>query len=123
VFSFANNINTHEGGSHLTGFKSALTRTLNDYARANGLLKEKDDNLEGDDVREGLAAVLSVKLREPQFEGQTKTKLGNPWVRSRPANGQPEARRVPGEPNGRAPDHPKRSTRRARGRRRGRRAS
>ena len=80
VFSFANNINTHEGGSHLTGFKSALTRTLNDYARANGLLKEKDDNLEGDDVREGLAAVLSVKLREPQFEGQTKTKLGNPWV-------------------------------------------
>ena len=80
VFSFANNINTHEGGSHLTGFKSALTRTLNDYARANGLLKEKDDNLEGEDVREGLAAVLSVKLREPQFEGQTKTKLGNPWV-------------------------------------------
>jgi DNA gyrase subunit B len=80
VFSFANNINTHEGGSHLTGFKSALTRTINDYARANGLLKEKEDNLEGEDVREGLAAVLSVKLREPQFEGQTKTKLGNPWV-------------------------------------------
>src|SRR5262245_47276435 len=65
VFSFANNINTHEGGSHLTGFKSALTRTLNDYARANGLLKEKEDNLEGEDVREGLAAVISVKLREP----------------------------------------------------------
>jgi DNA gyrase subunit B len=81
VFSFANNINTHEGGAHLSGFKSALTRTLNDYARRNGLLKEKEENLEGEDVREGLAAVLSVKLREPQFEGQTKTKLGNPWVR------------------------------------------
>jgi DNA gyrase subunit B len=81
VFSFANNINTHEGGAHLSGFKSALTRTLNDYARKNSLLKEKEENLEGEDVREGLAAVLSVKLREPQFEGQTKTKLGNPWVR------------------------------------------
>jgi DNA gyrase subunit B len=80
VFSFANNINTHEGGSHLTGFKSALTATLNKYARDKGLLKEKEDNLEGEDVREGLAAVISVKLREPQFEGQTKTKLGNPWV-------------------------------------------
>src|SRR5918911_1124046 len=81
VFSFANNINTHEGGSHLSGFKAALTRTLNDYARRNGLLKEKEENLEGEDVREGLAAVISVKLREPQFEGQTKTKLGNAWVR------------------------------------------
>jgi DNA gyrase subunit B len=81
VFTFANNINTTEGGSHLSGFKSALTRTLNDYARAKALLKEKEDNLEGEDVREGLAAVLSVKLRDPQFEGQTKTKLGNPWVR------------------------------------------
>jgi DNA gyrase subunit B len=80
VFSFANNINTHEGGSHLTGFKSALTATLNKYARDKGLLKEKEDNLEGEDVREGLAAILSVKLREPQFEGQTKTKLGNPWM-------------------------------------------
>ncbi len=80
VFSFANNINTHEGGSHLTGFKSALTTTLNRYARDNGLLKDKEVNLEGEDVREGLAAVISVKLREPQFEGQTKTKLGNPWV-------------------------------------------
>jgi DNA gyrase subunit B len=80
VFSFANNINTHEGGSHLTGFKSALTATLNRYAREKGLLKEKEDNLDGEDVREGLAAVISVKLREPQFEGQTKTKLGNPWV-------------------------------------------
>ena len=81
VFSFANNINTTEGGSHLSGFKGALTRTLNDYARAKNLLKEKEDNLDGEDVREGLAAVLSVKLPDPQFEGQTKTKLGNPWVR------------------------------------------
>jgi DNA gyrase subunit B len=81
VFSFANNINTHEGGSHLSGFNAALTRTLNKYARDKGLLKEKEDNLEGEDVREGLAAVISVKLQEPQFEGQTKTKLGNPWVR------------------------------------------
>ena len=80
VFSFANNINTHEGGSHLSGFRSALTRTLNAYARQKGLLKEKDENLTGDDVREGLTAVISVKLREPQFEGQTKTKLGNPQV-------------------------------------------
>jgi DNA gyrase subunit B len=81
VFSFANNINTHEGGSHLSGFKAALTRTLNDYARSKGLLKEKEENLDGEDVREGLAAVISVKLTDPQFEGQTKTKLGNPWVR------------------------------------------
>jgi DNA gyrase subunit B len=80
VFSFANNINTHEGGSHLSGFRAALTRTLNAYARQKGLLKEKDENLSGDDVREGLTAVISVKLREPQFEGQTKTKLGNPPV-------------------------------------------
>jgi DNA gyrase subunit B len=80
VFSFANNINTQEGGSHLTGFRSALTATVNKYARDKGLLKEKEDNLEGEDVREGLAAVISVKLSEPQFEGQTKTKLGNAWV-------------------------------------------
>jgi DNA gyrase subunit B len=80
VFSFANNINTHEGGSHLSGFRSALTSTINKYARDKGLLKEKEDNLEGEDVREGLAAVISVKLQDPQFEGQTKTKLGNPWV-------------------------------------------
>jgi DNA gyrase subunit B len=80
VFSFANNINTHEGGSHLSGFRSALTRTLNAYARNKGLLKEKDENLSGDDVREGLTAVISVKLADPQFEGQTKTKLGNPPV-------------------------------------------
>src|SRR5471032_3266418 len=80
VFSFANNINTHEGGSHMSGFRSALTSTMNKYARDKGVLKEKEDNLEGEDVREGLAAVISVKLAEPQFEGQTKTKLGNPWV-------------------------------------------
>jgi DNA gyrase subunit B len=81
IFSFANNINTHEGGSHLSGFRSALTRTLNAYARNKGLLKEKDDNLGGEDVREGLTAVISVKLHDPQFEGQTKTKLGNPPIR------------------------------------------
>jgi DNA gyrase subunit B len=80
VFSFANNINTHEGGSHLSGFRSALTRTLNAYARGKGVLKEKDENLTGDDVREGLTAVISVKLADPQFEGQTKTKLGNPPI-------------------------------------------
>jgi DNA gyrase subunit B len=80
VFSFANNINTTEGGTHLSGFKAALTGTLNRYAREKGLLKEKEENLEGEDVREGLAAVISVKLRNPQFEGQTKTKLGNPPV-------------------------------------------
>jgi len=80
IFSFANNINTHEGGSHLSGFRSALTRTLNRYAREKGLLKDKDDNLAGEDVREGLTAVISAKLRDPQFEGQTKTKLGNPGM-------------------------------------------
>jgi DNA gyrase subunit B len=80
VFSFANNINTTEGGTHLQGFRSALTRTLNQYARQEGLLKEKEENLEGEDTREGLAAVISVKLRNPQFEGQTKTKLGNPGI-------------------------------------------
>src|SRR5258705_10893796 len=80
VHSFANNINTREGGSHLSGFRSALTRTLNKYARDHGLLKEKEDNLSGEDVREGLTAVISVKLRDPQFEGQTKTKLGTPGM-------------------------------------------
>src|SRR3954470_13825989 len=80
VFSFANNINTHEGGSHMSGFRSALTRTLNRYAREKGLLKEKDENLTGEDIREGLTAVISVKLSDPQFEGQTKTKLGNPGM-------------------------------------------
>jgi DNA gyrase subunit B len=82
VFTFANNINTTEGGTHLSGFRAALTGTLNKYARAQSLLKEKEDNLEGDDVREGLAAVISVKLLNPQFEGQTKAKLGNPPVES-----------------------------------------
>jgi DNA gyrase subunit B len=81
VYTFANNINTHEGGTHLSGFKAALTGTLNRYARQLQLLKEKEENLDGEDVREGLAAIISVKLREPQFEGQTKTKLGNPGVR------------------------------------------
>jgi len=80
--SFANNIHTPEGGMHLTGFRTALTRTLNDYGRKNGFLKEDVDNFTGDDVREGLTAVISVKLREPQFEGQTKAKLGNPEVRT-----------------------------------------
>jgi DNA gyrase subunit B len=80
IHSFANNINTREGGSHMSGFRSAITRTLNRYAREHGLLKEKEDNLTGEDVREGLTAVISVKLRDPQFEGQTKTKLGNPGM-------------------------------------------
>jgi DNA gyrase subunit B len=78
IFSFANNINTTEGGTHLSGFRAALTRTLNDYARKKGLLKEKDESLQGEDVREGLTAIVSVKLHDPQFEGQTKSKLGNP---------------------------------------------
>ena len=82
VFTFANNINTHEGGAHLSGFRSALTRTINDYARKKGLLKEKEENLSGEDIREGLTAIVSVKLRDPQFEGQTKTKLGNMEIRS-----------------------------------------
>jgi DNA gyrase subunit B len=77
IFSFVNNINTHEGGTHLTGFKAALTRTINAYAQKGNFLKKADFTLTGDDVREGLTAVLSVKIREPQFEGQTKTKLGN----------------------------------------------
>lgn len=82
IFSFANNINTVEGGTHETGLRSALTRSINDYARKYNLLKEKDENLTGDDVREGLVAVISVKLPEPQFEGQTKTKLGNSSMRT-----------------------------------------
>jgi len=81
IFSFANSINTQEGGTHLSGFRAALTRVINDYARTKGLLKEKEEALSGDDVREGLSAVISVKLREPQFEGQTKTKLGNSEIR------------------------------------------
>lgn len=81
IFSFANNINTHEGGTHLSGFKIALTRTINDYARKNNFLKENEDNLIGDDIREGLTAVISVKTLNPQFEGQTKTKLANSEIR------------------------------------------
>ena len=81
VFSFANDINTVEGGTHLSGFRTALTRSLNDYARKNNLLKENENNLSGDDVREGLVAIISVKLPNPQFEGQTKEKLGNSEVR------------------------------------------
>jgi DNA gyrase subunit B len=80
LLSFANNINTHEGGTHLSGFRSALTRTINAYAKQTGELKEKDPNLQGEDIREGLTAIISVKIRDPQFEGQTKTKLGNPPV-------------------------------------------
>ncbi len=82
VFTYANTINTHEGGTHEEGFRAALTTLVNRYARANNLLKEKDDNLTGDDIREGLTAVISVKLSEPQFEGQTKTKLGNTEARA-----------------------------------------
>jgi DNA gyrase subunit B len=82
VFAFANNINTVDGGTHLMGFRAALTRRLNDYARKAGILKDDDANLSGDDVREGLTAIVSVKLGEPQFEGQTKGKLGNAEVKS-----------------------------------------
>ncbi|MFD2170650.1 DNA topoisomerase (ATP-hydrolyzing) subunit B [Tumebacillus lipolyticus] len=81
IFSFANNINTHEGGTHESGFKSALTRVINEYARKYNLIKENENNLTGDDVREGICAIVSVKVSEPQFEGQTKTKLGNSEVR------------------------------------------
>src|SRR6266567_107977 len=80
TFTFVNNINTHEGGTHLTGFKSALTRTINEWAKQDGALKKEDFTLSGDDVREGLNCVLSVKVKNPQFEGQTKTKLGNSEV-------------------------------------------
>ena len=82
IFSFANNIDTHEGGTHLAGFKAALTKTVNDYAKRNKLIKENEANLIGEDIREGLTAVISVKLPDPQFEGQTKTKLGNTYMRS-----------------------------------------
>lgn len=82
LLSFANNIHTHEGGTHESGFKSALTRVINDYARRNNLLKEQESNLTGDDVREGIVAVISVRITDPQFEGQTKTKLGNSEVRT-----------------------------------------
>ena len=82
ILSFANNINTHEGGTHEEGFRKALTRAINDFARGRNILKEKDENLQGEDVREGMTAVISVKVRQPQFEGQTKTKLGNTEIRS-----------------------------------------
>lgn len=81
IYSFANNINTHEGGVHLSGFKTALTKVINDYAKRNNIIKDKDSNLSGEDIREGLTAIVSVKLPEPQFEGQTKTKLGNTFMR------------------------------------------
>lgn len=81
IYSFVNNINTEEGGTHLAGFKSALTRVANDFARRQGIIKNNEDNLVGEDIREGLTCVISIKLREPQFEGQTKTKLGNSEVR------------------------------------------
>ena len=81
IYSFANNINTIEGGMHVNGFKSALTRCINAYARKYNFIKENEDNLSGDDIREGLTAIISVKLKNPEFEGQTKTKLGNPEVR------------------------------------------
>lgn len=82
IHSFANNISTHEGGTHLSGFKAALTKVINEYSRKNNYIKEKDPNLLGEDIREGLTAIISIKLPEPQFEGQTKTKLGNMEVRS-----------------------------------------
>ena len=77
IYTFVNNINTPEGGTHLSGFKNALTKTFNEYARNNKLLKENEDNLSGEDIREGLVAIISVKIQDPQFEGQTKQKLGN----------------------------------------------
>jgi DNA gyrase subunit B len=81
IYTFANNINTHEGGTHLSGFRSALTRTINFYAGKNNLAKDLKESLSGDDIREGLTAVISVKIPRPQFEGQTKTKLGNTEVK------------------------------------------
>src|ERR1700726_4298020 len=81
IYSFANNINTHEGGTHLSGFRSALTRTINSYATKNNLAKDLKESVTGDDIREGLTGVISVKIPHPQFEGQTKTKLGNTEVK------------------------------------------
>ena len=81
MFSFVNNINTPEGGTHLVGFRNALTKTFNDYARSNKLIKDNENNLSGDDIREGLTAIISVKIEDPQFEGQTKQKLGNSEAR------------------------------------------
>ena len=81
IYSFVNNINTPEGGTHLTGFKNALTKTFNDYGRKNKLLKENEPALSGEDIREGLTAIISIKVEDPQFEGQTKQKLGNSEAR------------------------------------------
>ena len=81
IYSFANNIHTQEGGTHEVGFKNGLTRVINDYGKKNNLIKENDSNLSGEDIREGLAAIVSVLVKEPQFEGQTKTKLGNTYIR------------------------------------------
>ena len=81
LYAFANNIINPEGGMHVAGFRTAITRTLNNYARNKSILKEKDPNLTGEDVREGLTAIISVKIPDPQFEGQTKAKLGNPEVK------------------------------------------
>jgi len=86
IYSFVNNINTVEGGTHLEGFRRSLTKVFNDYAKNHNLLKEKDGNLQGEDIREGVTAVISVKVKEPQFEGQTKTKLGNAEVRKIASN-------------------------------------
>ncbi len=106
VHTFANTINTHEGGTHEEGFRAALTTLVNKYARDRGLLKEKDENLSGDDVREGLTAVISVKLGEPQFEGQTKTKLGNTEAKALRAAGRrrPARRLVRAQPRRGASD-------------------
>jgi DNA gyrase subunit B len=82
VYTFANTINTHEGGTHEEGFRTALTRIVNDWARSKGHIKEKEPNLEGSDIREGLTAIISIKIANPQFEGQTKTKLGNSEAKS-----------------------------------------
>ena len=91
IYTFVNNINTIEGGTHLEGFKRAVTKVFNDYARSHGVLKDKDQNLQGEDIREGMTAVISVKVKEPQFEGQTKTKLGNSNVTGIVANAVTDA--------------------------------
>ena len=104
VLTFANNINTHEGGTHEEGFRKALTKAINDFARAKNILKEKDSNLTGEDVREGLTAIVSVRVKDPQFEGQTKTKLGNTEIRSYvEKSSEPEDPRVAGALLARSP--------------------